>query len=320
MNQHIGNEAELFGYATATAPGKINIALHVGAPRDDGYHELQTLFLAINCMEQVRATSVAGSEISCDFSTQSASHIASQGLPTDERNLAVRAAQLLQREYGITEGAHLTITKNVPIAGGMGGGSADAAAALVACAGLWGIQTDRRALAELAEPLGADVPFAVLGGAALGAGIGHELTPLLTTAHTHWVIVPAQGQGLSTPTVYQEFDRQHGYTPGSADTPPEPISTELLRAFSHGDAETLAKSMRNDLQPAALELYPELAETLQLGLEEGALATMVSGSGPTIMMLCADAEEAGALALRLNDEYQRAAWPVTGPAPGATVI
>lgn len=319
MSPQSGNAAELFGYATATAPGKINIALHVGAPREDGYHELQTLFLAINCVEQVRATSVAGSEISCEFSSQSASHIAYKGLPTDERNLAVKAAQLLQREYGITEGAHLSITKNVPIAGGMGGGSADAAAALVACAGLWGIHTDRRALAELAEPLGADVPFAVLGGAALGAGIGHEITPLLTTAQTHWVIVPAAGQGLSTPLVYKEFDRQHGYTLGSSQSEPEPISTELLRAFSHGDAETLAKYMRNDLQPAALELYPQLSDTLQLGLEEGALATMISGSGPTIMMLCADAEDAGALALRLNDEYQLAAWPVTGPAQGANI-
>ncbi|MFC0582048.1 4-(cytidine 5'-diphospho)-2-C-methyl-D-erythritol kinase [Micrococcoides hystricis] len=319
MSPERQNAAELFGYATANAPGKINIALHVGAPRADGYHELQTLFLAVNCAEQVRATSVTDGSITAEFSSQSASHIAYQGLPTDESNLAVKAALLLQREFNIDEGAHLTITKNVPIAGGMGGGSADAAAALVACAALWGIQMDRRALAEFAEPLGADVPFAVLGGAALGAGIGHELTPLLTTAQTHWVIVPATGNGLSTPSVYKEFDQLHGYRPGQNDTEPEPISTELLRAFAQGDPRTLAGYLRNDLQPATLALYPELSQTLELGLREGALATMISGSGPTIMMLCDDAEAASALALRLNDEYQLPAWPVTGPAAGATI-
>lgn len=314
------NQAELFGYATASAPGKINVALHVGAPREDGYHELQTLFLAVSCAEQVTAHPRPNGAITSEFSRHSSDYINHQALPTDERNLAVQAAKLLQERFQITEGAHLTITKKVPVAGGMGGGSADAAAALVACAALWDISTDRAELTDIGRELGADVPFAIHGGAVLGAGIGHELTPILTKNTTHWVIVPAAEGGLSTPRVYTEFDRSKGYRPGSHDVGPDPISEELVRAFSMGDAEELAIHMRNDLQPAALALYPGLNHTLELGLQEGALATMISGSGPTIMMLCADADSASTLALRLNDEYQLPAWPVHGPAAGATII
>ena len=189
------------------APGKINLALHVGPPRPDGYHPLATLFQAVSLYEEVLAE--AADDVTLTIRGRGAD------LPTDATNLAVRAAQLLRETSGVDRGVALTLTKEVPVAGGMAGGSADAAATLLACDQLWGTGLGREELAELAAELGADVPFALTGLSAMGTGRGDLLTPVMSRGTYHWVLA-VQAEGLSTPAVFREFDAMHGLSPDGA--------------------------------------------------------------------------------------------------------
>ena len=316
------SSAQLFGHATAQAPGKVNLSLAVGEPREDGYHPLATLFLAVSMVEEVTATHRADGLITVSISDASSAVADPDTIPLDETNLAVRASRLLRDHLGLdaeTHGVHLEITKQVPVAGGMGGGSADAAAALAACAGLWEAGLSRDELARIGAPLGADVPFAVTGGAAVGRGVGDELTPLLSRDPLHLVLVPAS-QGLSTPQVYTTLDTLRA--DGVLDTPetaPD-VSPELIQALVAGHAESVALLMSNDLQVPATTMVPELSEMIEIGMEEGALAGQVSGSGPTIMFVARSAEDSMQLAGRIQDRTGIAAVPVHGPYPGARLL
>ena len=321
MSTHT-TSAQLFGHATAQAPGKINLSLTVGEPRADGYHPLATLFLAVSMVEEVTATPRNDGLITVSLSDSSSSFADPDTVPLDPSNLAVRAAHLLRDHLGLdpeTHGVHLEITKHVPVAGGMGGGSADAAAALAACAGLWDAGLSRDALAQLGAPLGADVPFAVTGGAAVGRGVGDQLTPVLARNPLHLVLVPAS-QGLSTPQVYGTLDtlRDEGVL-DAPETAPD-VSSELIQALVSGHAEQVALLMSNDLQVPAASLVPELSEMIEIGMEEGALAGQVSGSGPTVMFVTRSAEDSMQLAARIQDRTGVAAVPVHGPYPGARLL
>lgn len=269
------------------APGKVNLVLAVGELQEDGYHELATAFQALSLIEEITATSADGISLSVSGTVDYA------GVPLDESNLAFKAALLLQERTGVTEGVHLSIHKGVPVAGGMGGGSADAAAALVACDALWGTNLSSAELHALAAELGADVPFSLHGGTAMGTGRGDELSPMLSQGRFDWVLV-TNAEGLSTPRVYGELDDIRARL--RADLPVVPVQphleADLFHALRAGDPARLADALHNDLQQAALALRPELADVIELGLREGALAGIVSGSGPTIALLCASAESA----------------------------
>jgi 4-diphosphocytidyl-2-C-methyl-D-erythritol kinase len=239
-------------------------------------------------------------------------------VPLDASNLAARAAIALAARHGIEPRVHLHIRKDIPVAGGMAGGSADAAGALVACDALWGLGTPREELLAICAELGSDVPFALAGGAALGVGRGEILTPLEVGGAFHWVFAAAEG-GLSTPAVYRECDRlrrEEGAGDGVDDVAVPAADPRLLDALRAGDVHGLAAALSNDLQPAALSLRPDLARTLRAGEDAGALAAVVSGSGPTCAFLVSDEETAGKLAHALGP----AALPAPSPAPGATLL
>lgn len=294
---------------TVRVPAKVNVQLAVGGARPDGFHDLANVFLAVGLYDEVTATTADELRVTC------AGPGANQ-VPLDRTNLAARAALALAERHGLDAAVHLHIAKDIPVAGGMAGGSADAAGALVACDALWGLDTPRDELLSICAELGSDVPFSLVGGAALGTGRGERLTPLDVGGAFHWVFAVADG-GLSTPAVYREFDR---LTEGTE--VPEPVaSQELLDALAKGDATALAGALANDLQPAALSLFPSLADTLAAGRAAGALAALVSGSGPTTAFLVPDAGRAAEVAdALLASGTCRTARTATSPAPGATVV
>ncbi|MCS6712643.1 4-(cytidine 5'-diphospho)-2-C-methyl-D-erythritol kinase [Brachybacterium sp. EF45031] len=296
----------------AQAPGKINLSLHVGAVDHRGYHALATVFQAVDLMETVTA------QAADDLHLTVTSHVDGD-VPTDGTNLALRAARLLQQEHRITAGAALHIDKTVPVAGGMGGGSADAAAALVALNRLWELDLEPAALRELGGRLGADVPFALTGHTALGRGNGDDLSPLLVTGEWHWVLAVPGGH-LSTPEVYRTHDelvRQAGREPAAV---PEPDDRQV-QALRSADVALLGETLHNDLQAAAFHLRPGLAPVCELAEGSGAYGALVSGSGPTIAVLAGDADHAAQLAALLRAEgVAQQCLTTTGSAPGARVI
>jgi 4-diphosphocytidyl-2-C-methyl-D-erythritol kinase len=289
------------------APAKVNLHLGVGPLRPDGYHDLVTIFHAVDLTDDVVARPADRLEVV----------VTGEGaadLPTDERNLAWRAAALLAEHAGVPARARLEITKSIPVAGGMAGGSADAAAALVACAALWQVEAP---LAELAARLGSDVAFPLSGGTALGTGRGEVLSPVITRGAFHWVFALAD-HGISTPKAFAELDRQR-----STGAAPRPLGSPdaVIEALRSGDPHRLAGTLANDLQPAALAIAPALRRTLVAGHELGAIAAIVSGSGPTCAFLTAGRAEATALAAALAAEgVCRATRVASGPAPGAMIV
>lgn len=299
---------------TVKAPGKINVYFRVGALQSDGYHDVASLYQAVSLYEEVTATHAD------DFSVRFGGPIDTDGLTNDDSNLAIRAAKLLAEHTGYEGGVALTVLKRVPIAGGMGGGSADAAATLLACDELWGTGVGRSGLTALAAQLGADVPFALEGGTAVGTGRGDELSPALAKGTFHWVLALSNA-GLSTPEVYSMLDQHRDDHASDLGAPPEyvKVDTAVLQAVRIGDAESLADSMHNDLQAAALRMAPDLAELLELGESRGALAGIVSGSGPTVAFLVGNAQEASELKSVLT-RAGRAALTVTGPVHGARIV
>ncbi|MFF5968079.1 4-(cytidine 5'-diphospho)-2-C-methyl-D-erythritol kinase [Streptomyces collinus] len=293
---------------TVRVPAKVNVQLAVGAARPDGFHDLANVFLAVGLYDEITVTPAGELRVTCDGPD-------ADQVPLDRTNLAARAAVALAKRYGRSPGVHIHIAKDIPVAGGMAGGSADGAGALVACDALWGTGASRDELLDICAELGSDVPFSLVGGAALGIGRGEQLTPLEVGGTFHWVFAMA-GRGLSTPAVFREFDRL-----GEGTDIPEPVaSSELLAALAKGDPDALAAAVSNDLQPAALSLFPELAGTLAAGRAAGALTALVSGSGPTTAFLVRDPESAAAVAQALLASGTcRTVRTASGPAPGATV-
>jgi 4-diphosphocytidyl-2-C-methyl-D-erythritol kinase len=293
---------------TVRVPAKVNVQLAVGAARPDGFHDLANVFLAVGLYDEITVTPADELRVTCDGPD-------ADQVPLDRTNLAARAAEALAERYGRSPDVHLHIAKDIPVAGGMAGGSADGAGALVACDALWGTGAPREELLEICAELGSDVPFSLVGGAALGIGRGERLTPLEVGGTFHWVFAMA-GRGLSTPAVFREFDRL-----GEGTDIPEPVASgELLAALAKGDPDALAAAVSNDLQPAALSLFPELAGTLAAGRAAGALTALVSGSGPTTAFLVRDPESAAAVAQALLASGTcRTVRTASGPAPGATI-
>ena len=300
------------------APGKINLFLSAGAPGADGYHPLTTVFQAVRLIETVTARSQSrAAHGSITLSLEDAA----VGVPTDSSNLAVRAARLLAETTGVTDGVDLTIRKRVPVAGGMAGGSADAAATLIACNALWGTGLGPDELQDLAMRLGADVPFPLLGATAVGHGRGDRLTPLMTRGRYLWVLAFA-ARGLSTPAVFRRFDELASArsSSGVGASPAEAPET-MTSALRAGDARALAGALHNDLQEASVSLLPEIAEIMTTAERAGALRAIVSGSGPTVAALVPDATSATRVIRALTaSELVRGTARVDAPVAGARVV
>ncbi|WP_326566290.1 4-(cytidine 5'-diphospho)-2-C-methyl-D-erythritol kinase [Amycolatopsis rhabdoformis] len=298
---------------TVRVPAKVNLHLAIGDLREDGYHDLVTVFQALSLTDEVTVavTDEPGLEV---FGEGEGS------VPTDATNLAWRAAQELATYAGRPEGAdpkvRIVLRKGIPVAGGMAGGSADAAATLVGLASLWKLDVTRDELAAIAGKLGSDVPFALYGGTALGTGRGEQLVPVLSRHTFHWVLA-FDSEGLSTPKVFKELDRLR------ADGNPPRIGshTPVVEALASGDPRQLALLLGNDLQAAAVSLRPGLRRTLRAGVNAGALAGCVSGSGPTCAFLCADAQAAVEVAAELSGAgVCRTVRVAHGPVPGARLV
>jgi 4-diphosphocytidyl-2-C-methyl-D-erythritol kinase len=323
---------------TVRAPAKINLQLAVGPLRDDGYHDLVTVFQAVSLYDEVTAATVDGS----GDDQVLVSGEGADSVPAGPDNLALKAATALAQVAGLSPdpGRHLEITirKRIPVAAGLAGGSADAAAALVACNELWQAGLSLEQLSGIAAGVGSDVAFSLLGGTAVGQGRGEQLSPALASGEYHWVLAVADGQ-LSTPEVYRTLDRlrESGSIPnagasgaagatGASDGTDGTDGTaaldhDLMAALRSGEPAAVGRTLSNDLQSAALSLFPALRKTLNAGQELGALGAIVAGSGPTCVFLAANAERAVDLAVALSGAgVCRAVARAAGPVPGVTIV
>lgn len=294
---------------TVRVPAKLNLELVVGAARPDGFHDLATVYQAVSLYDDV--TALPGDHLTVSVEGEGVDEV-----PADSSNLALVAAQVLADHLGIEPRAHLHIHKSIPVAAGMAGGSADAAGALLALDRLWDAHLEREVLVDLAAKIGSDVPFALVGHTALGLGRGEKLTPVLARGHFHWVFA-FSAEGLATPDVYAELDRLR-----AGSVLPEPrVSDGLMSALRTGEASALGSVMANDLQRAAVSLRPELAMTLDVGDEYGALGAIVSGSGPTCAFLARDEEQALDVAVALTASGTcSSVSSAVGPVAGARVV
>jgi 4-diphosphocytidyl-2-C-methyl-D-erythritol kinase len=297
------------GSVTVRVPAKVNLYLAVGDRRADGYHDLTTVFHAVSLLDEVTVRNA--DVLSLELVGEGA-----DTLPTDEGNLAWRAAELMAEHVGRAPDVSIFIDKSIPVAGGMAGGSADAAAVLVAMNSLWELNVPRRDLRSLAARLGSDVPFALHGGTALGTGRGEELATVLSRNSFHWVLAFADTE-LLTPAVFGELDRLREAGDLARLDGPGPV----LAALAAGDAEQLAPLLGNEMQAAAVSMQPALRRTLRAGVEAGALAGVVSGSGPTCAFLCTSATKAIDVCTELSGAgVCRTVRVASGPVAGARVV
>ncbi|MGH3159923.1 MAG: 4-(cytidine 5'-diphospho)-2-C-methyl-D-erythritol kinase [Streptosporangiaceae bacterium] len=314
---------------TVRVPAKVNLQLSVGPARTDGFHELVTVFHAVSLYDEVTVAPAERGRVTVTGE-------GADSVPSDDGNLAMRAAVALAKAAGLPPrrgprvvsessadgtgrpGIAIEIRKRIPVAAGLAGGSADAAAALVACNELWQAGLSQQELAEVAADIGSDVAFALFGGTSVGQGRGERLTPALVTGQYHWVLAFSSAE-LLTADVYAACDRIRAAR-GVIPAPPRP-SAELMAALRSGDPAEVGPLLSNELQPAAVSLRPELRRTLAVGREYGALGAVVSGSGPTCAFLAADAQRAVDLVIALTGAgVCRSATRVVGPAQGAVVL
>lgn len=306
---------------TVRAPAKVNLHLGVGAPRADGFHPLATVYQAVGLYDDVTVSAwddwtvrvlLEGPLVEQPERADPTTGLAAQ---LERDNIAERAGRLLAAHHGIEAAAAITIRKSIPVAGGMAGGSADAAATLVALDRLWDLGTADEDLLDLAARLGSDVPFALLGGTASGTGRGEVVEPLLDRGAWWWVVIGNE-RGLSTPAVYGAFDARHP----TGDVPDPALPTALPAALADGDPVMLAALLDNHLQAAALDVRPDLAATLDAGLDAGALQVLLSGSGPTVLALCSDADHAREVTAGLQRAGHHRVVAVPAPVAGVHVV
>jgi 4-diphosphocytidyl-2-C-methyl-D-erythritol kinase len=290
-------------------PGKINLQLSVGPLQRDGYHELATVFQSVSLFDEltISETDTDGIEIAA---------IGKSTIPLGGENLAYKAAELMCNKFDIETGLLIKIKKEIPIAGGMAGGSANAGATIVGIDSLFSLGLKRDEMERIGSEIGADVPFTIAGGTAIGTGRGDQVTPVLSRGSYNWVLALSTS-GLSTPAVYKECDRLRE----GLDISKPHVSDSLLQALTHGDAKALGKALSNDLQAAACSLKPALRLILDVGIDYGALGGIVSGSGPTVAFLAESEDHALDLVVALTSSgVVGNVIRVAGPVPGARVI
>ncbi len=292
---------------TVRAPAKINLHLGVGPVREDGYHPLDTVYQAISLYDDVTVSTSAAWSVD----VRPIGEVDVSGVPLDETNIAVRAGRLLTAHHGIDRRAAIGISKGIPVAGGMAGGSADAAATLVALDRLWDLQTSDDDLLAIAAELGSDVPFSLLGGTAHGTGRG-ELVEQVADAGTWWWVVVPNAEGLATGEVYRAFDAQEAQ--------PADASDVVLAALAVADLGALAGALYNDLQTPALGLRAALRDTEADLRDAGARATLLSGSGPTFLGLVDDQDAAHEVREAMLDAGHAGVVVATGPVAGCHLV
>ena len=296
----------------ARVPAKVNLQLSVGPLGDDGFHEVTTVFQAISLFDDVTvATAAENSGLVISVTGETA-----KGVPADSSNLAIKAAELMIKEYELPSDLNIKLKKEIPVAGGMAGGSADAAGVIVGLDSLFELGLSRDEMELLGSKIGSDVPFSICGGVAIGSGRGDQITPALAKGNYNWVLA-LSGQGLATPSVYQECDRLREGLSISAPV----VSEQIMQALRAGDAKALGKALTNELQPAACSLRPALRLVLDVGIDYGALGGIVSGSGPTVAFLVSDDDHAMDLTVALSSSgVVSSVVRASGPTNGARII
>ena len=297
---------------TVRVPAKVNLQLSVGPKEADGYHNLVSVFQAISIFDDITIKlGEPGSGLTISISGDQ-----THGVPADANNLAAKAVALISKEYDLTVDAHIEIKKSIPVAGGMAGGSADAAGTIIGIDYLYSLDMTREEMIEIASKIGSDVPFMLSGGTAIGTGHGDQLTAALSRGTYHWVLAVST-VGLSTPAVYAECDRLRGELEIV-----EPQTNEaLMQSLLAADAPGVGAALVNDLQLAACSLRPAIRLVLDVGQEYGALGAIVSGSGPTVAFLVADQDSGLDLAVALTSSgVVGSVVQAYGPIAGAKVI
>lgn len=297
---------------TVRVPAKVNLQLSVGPKEADGYHNLVSVFQAISIFDDITIKlGEPGSGLTISISGDQ-----THGVPADANNLAAKAVALISKEYDLTVDAHIEIKKSIPVAGGMAGGSADAAGTIIGIDYLYSLDMTREEMTEIASKIGSDVPFMLSGGTAIGTGHGDQLTAALSRGTYHWVLAVST-VGLSTPAVYAECDRLRGELEIV-----EPQTNEaLMQSLLAADAPGVGAALVNDLQLAACSLRPAIRLVLDVGQEYGALGAIVSGSGPTVAFLVADQDSGLDLAVALTSSgVVGSVVQAYGPVAGAKVI
>jgi 4-diphosphocytidyl-2-C-methyl-D-erythritol kinase len=251
---------------TLPAFAKINLGLRVAGRRADGFHEIVTVFQTITLHDNLtfEARPDEGLELSCS----------DPDIPVDESNLVRRAAFALREHFGVRRGARVGLEKVIPAGGGLGGGSSDAAITLTALARLWEIETGVRELAEIGARLGADVPFFLTGGTALGTGTGTDIRPLADASKMHLVVV-TPGVGVSTAEAYKALG-------APALTKPETVANLFVSRTEADFPDSLCDVMSNDFEAVVVRLHPEIGRARDRVAETGARRAMLSGSGSSV--------------------------------------
>ncbi len=269
------------------APAKINLYLEILGDRPDGYHELVMILQSIDLADKIdlRAIGTDTIRVRCEHPQ----------VPTDNSNLAYRAAQLMAQQFPDSfaqyGGVEITIQKRIPVAAGLAGGSTDAAAVVVGIDLLWQLGLTQSELQELAAQLGSDVPFCVAGGTAIATGRGEQLSPLPSLDSLYVVLGKHRSLSVSTPWAYQTYRQQFGSSyvkdRQSLETRAQAVhSGAIVKAIIHEDGVQIGQRLRNDLERIVLPEYPEVSQLRQAFQDSGALGAMMSGSGPTVFGLC----------------------------------
>ena len=277
-----------------TAHAKLNITLEIKGPRPDGYHELDMIFLEIGIGDEITAKKAeAGIWLTCSDQT----------LPTDERNLAYRAAKLMMDRYGIKEGVRLQIEKNIPAQAGLGGGSSDAACVLNIMNELFDLRVQKKELEKLAEELGSDVPFFVRGGCQRAKGRGEILSDIGTFPHCSIVVVKPD-VSVSTPWAYKAFDAEKANAAKTEDSGPRAGASDLAgQAIRNGDLLWLGRVMTNDLESPVILEYPVIGKIKELLTDSCAAASMMTGSGSAVFGLFETEEKAAGAMAAVKDAF-----------------
>lgn len=273
--------------------GKVNLYLEVVKKREDGYHELQMIMQSISLYDRVSVKETEKDEILL--------YTNSPYIPKDDGNIAVQAAKLMKEEFHIDKGVEITIDKNIPVAAGLAGGSANAAGVLKGLNELWELDLSEGTLRDLGLRLGADVPFSVMEGAAIAEGIGERLTAIAGLKNT-WMVLCKPGISVSTPEVYKELNLSVLET--------RPLSKAFLTAIEKRDLRSISKTMYNALESVTLKKHAAIEDIKKKMMQYNAIGSMMTGSGPTVFGIFKDQEKAKKAAQNLK-KYHHQTYVVT---------
>ena len=269
---------------TVEANAKINLTLDILGKREDGFHEVAMVMQTIGLHDTLTLEKTDGAiELSINV----------PWLKADEKNLAWRAAEIIRQECGLQGGVCIELTKRIPVAAGLAGGSADAAAVLKGMNELYGLGLSQQKLCELGAQLGSDIPFCIMGGTMLATGRGEVLTRLADMPET-WVVLAKPRISVSTAWAYQNYDEQGAEK--------HPDNKAIERAIARKNRKAVAGLLCNVLESVTIKKYDVIAEYKEMMLDNGAMASMMSGSGPTVFGLARNREQAEAIANVLRRE------------------